>query len=113
MQTLRLEVEVDRADRTHDDAMELSPQPGLVVRVDSVEEGHGFGISDLVVVVVTVSEDVASELVASAIIVAVAGVIRRVRGRAGKSDGSPKELRDLVELERGSDNTEVAAEKKS
>jgi hypothetical protein len=68
--------------------------------IDETEAGHGFGLSEVVTVVVTISTGVASDVVAGALREALGKVIRRAKGKTSRGDGSIEGLSDLVAKER-------------
>lgn len=64
------------------------------------EEGEGFGLAEILTVVLSIGGAAASDLVADAIRSALRGVIRRVRTLDNQSDGSAEEIAKLVDRHR-------------
>lgn len=81
---------------------------GIVVQVVASEEGHGFGVSEIVTIALAVGTGVTSDVVASSIKAAAKGVIRRARSRKSRSDGSVEGMTDLIERERRPAETDPA-----
>ncbi|WP_165949792.1 hypothetical protein [Micromonospora sp. KC207] len=79
------------------------PMESITIRLDGREPGHGFGISELVTIVVSVGAGAASNLVADAVRAAAGRIIRSVRGRRSVGDGSREGLEDVIEAERDPD----------
>jgi len=106
LKDLTLELEIDpvdpgtRAGLIVDVDSEALSRCGVAVHIEKSEDGHGFGVSEIITIGVAVASGVASDLVASAITEATNGVIRRVRSRRGRSDGSVEGIAGLVDDER-------------
>ncbi|MFF7759001.1 hypothetical protein [Streptomyces griseorubiginosus] len=79
---------------------------GIAVKVIAAEEGHGFGVSEIVTIALAIAGSAASDLVASAIKEGTKGVIRRARARTSRSDGSVEGLAELIDSERRPDDTD-------
>jgi hypothetical protein len=104
---MTIELEVDAAG---DGTAQLKPgmpwwtaehPDAVVIELAEAEAGHGFGISEMVTIVVTVAAGASSELVADAIRAAVGKVIRNAKTKSRQySDGSREGLTKLVEAER-------------
>jgi hypothetical protein len=101
--TIELEVDAGREDGS------ATPGPlwrggdgdeAIGVDLAAAEAGHGFGLSEVITIVVSVGAGAASDLAADAIRTAVKKVIRRSRAGSRHSDGSREGLTDLVEGER-------------
>jgi hypothetical protein len=66
---------------------------GVVIELVEAEAGHGFGISEMATIVVSISAGASSQLVADAIRAAVGRVIRTAKAKsAARSDGSREGL---------------------
>jgi hypothetical protein len=112
---ITIELEIDAAG---DEAAQL--QPGIpwrpaehpdaaVIELAATEAGHGFGISEMITIVVTVAAGASSELIADAIRSAVGKVIRNAKTKSRQhSDGSREGLTKLVEAERSHSPTKDA-----
>lgn len=106
METVTLELEIDPAvpgtpgDQLIDVNSEVLSENNIVVHVDKTEDGHGFGVSEIITISVTVAAGTTSSLLASAIKEATRGVVRRVRTRKRRSDGSSEEIAELIDEER-------------
>jgi hypothetical protein len=106
---ITIELEIDAANAG---ATELQPgilwkdgehPDGVVIELVEAEAGHGFGISEMATIVVSISAGASSQLVADAIRAAVGRVIRTAKAKsAARSDGSREGLAKLVEGERAS-----------
>lgn len=72
----------------------------VTVELAQTEVGHGFGLSEVITVVVSVGASASSQLVADAIRAAIKKVIRRSKAGSRHSDGSREGLTELVEGER-------------
>ncbi|UWZ34543.1 hypothetical protein Drose_25375 [Dactylosporangium roseum] len=79
------------------------PLESITIRLDGREPGHGFGISEIVTIVVSIGASAASDLVADAVRASVGRIIRSVRGRRSVGDGSRDGLEDVIEAERDPD----------
>jgi hypothetical protein len=86
----------------------LFTENAIVVQVVASEEGHGFGVSEIVTIALAVGTGVTSDVVASSIKAAAKGVIRRARTRKSRSDGSIEGMTDLIERERRPAETDPA-----
>ncbi|MCX5115403.1 hypothetical protein OOK13_44685 [Streptomyces sp. NBC_00378] len=73
---------------------------GISLKVVAVEEGHGFGVSEIVTIALSIAGGVASDVIASSLKSATRGVIRRVRSRRSRSDGSIEGITELIDRER-------------
>jgi hypothetical protein len=102
--SIELELEVDVDLRSLDQVREGfrwegdGPYSGIVIDVRS-EQGHGFGLTELVDVAIAVGTGVSADFIADAIRAAVKGTIRRVRRkRAGDSakPASDGELESVI-----------------
>jgi hypothetical protein len=89
----------------------LSLEPGVLARsgessqavtieLAQAETGHGFGLSELVTIIISVGVGASSDLVADALRAAIGRVIRRAKGSSATSDGSRQGLTELIESER-------------
>jgi hypothetical protein len=105
-QSVTLELEVDGASSNETTLFREGRWVGegsfesISVTLGSREEGHGFGLSEVVSVVVVIGVGVASNLAADAVRAAVGRVIHSVRGRRQIGDGSPDGLRGVIEADR-------------
>lgn len=66
------------------------------------EEGRGFGLTEVLTVVVSVGVSVSSDLIDEAIRTAVGGVIRRVRTPHIKCGGSKSDISEVINKVRNS-----------
>lgn len=76
------------------------PWKDIKVEVRSMEQGHSFGLSEVVDVMVSVGAGVSSDLVADAVKKAVGTAIRRVRCGSRRSDGGSTAFTAMIEDER-------------
>lgn len=75
---------------------------GVSVTVTSRQSGHGFGMSEVIEVLVIVGTGVASDIAAEVLRSCVGTLIRKVQGRGGSSDGSREDIARLLDGERNS-----------
>lgn len=80
----------------------------LIVELEGGEPGHGFGLSEVVTIAITIGSGVSSQLAADAVRSGVQRVIRRARVRSLHSDGSREGLAELIETERATQGVEEA-----
>jgi hypothetical protein len=99
----------DPADKLVDVNSPRLSDHGVILRLEGAEEGHGFGVSEVVTIAVTVATGTTSSLAAAAIKEATKGVIRRARTKKHRSDGSDEGIADLIENERQEPHEEQSA----
>lgn len=74
--------------------------PGLKIELLEQEEGHGFGLAELLTIAVTIGAGVTSDLAAESIRNGIKAIIRRVRSSKGEADGTQESIAALIERER-------------
>jgi len=74
--------------------------PGLKIELLEPETGYGFGLAEILTVVVSVGTGVTSDLAAASIRDGIKAVIRRVRGSKGEADGTQESIKKLIDRER-------------
>jgi hypothetical protein len=106
---ITIELEIDAANggatELHPGILWQDPENpgGVVIELVEAEAGHGFGISEMVTIVATISAGASSQLVADAIRAGIGKVIRTAKAKSNAhSDGSREGLAKLVEGERAS-----------
>jgi len=96
--TIALHVEVDVDPTTIDEVVAGSewqgegPYEGLAIEMGSVA-GHGFGLSEILTIVVSVGVTASADLISEAVRTAVKGVVRRAKPA---DDGSDSEQEDQL-----------------
>jgi hypothetical protein len=103
--TIELEVDsIDDGDRSRMRPGVLSRvgegADAIVIELAQTEVGHGFGLSEVVTIVVSIGVGASSDIVADAIRAAIGKVIRRSKAGSRHSDGSREGLTELIEGER-------------
>ncbi|WP_461164462.1 hypothetical protein [Arthrobacter sp. R4-81] len=68
----------------------------IMVDVRPTDEGHGFGLTELLEVAITVGATVSADLIADAIRAAVKGTIRRVSRGDQEEDGTKSGIKRIV-----------------
>lgn len=102
-----LTLEVDtQGNPSHSRGCFLADVPGLRVEVIESQQGHGFGLAEIITISVAIGTGIASDLAASAIRSGIAAIIRRVKGSQGESDGTESSITELIDRERGHHGTE-------
>ncbi|WP_157979531.1 hypothetical protein [Kribbella monticola] len=71
------------------------------------DEGRGFGLTEVVDIIVEVGVAVTSTVIADSIRSSIKGVIRRARSRGHRSDGSPEGISELIEKARSEEDPEA------
>ena len=102
-----MECEVD-SDYSFTELMRLGgtfESNGVRLQIAPAEEGHGFGLTEVVTIAVTVATNVSSAVIADAVLEATKDRIRRVRAKGKQSDGSKSGVESVVDAVRqeGSD----------
>ena len=80
----------------------------VVFRFSPSEEGHGFGLTEIINVAVSLSGDVATAVVAELLYESVKGTIRKVKARGHRSAGGQDGLREAIN--RARDEPPVSAD---
>ncbi|WP_109524840.1 MULTISPECIES: hypothetical protein [Nocardia] len=105
-ETFTLELEIDGAPGAETALFEQRGWVGegrfeaISISLDSEEDGHGFGVSEIVTIIVSIPAGVATSLVTDAVRTAVGRVIRSVKGRTRHGEGSREGLNDVIDSER-------------
>lgn len=82
------------------DADHTQTDEDIVVVIRSGEQGHGFGLSEVLTISVSAAATVTSKMIVESILQAVGRNIRRAKGKTGRSDGRPDSLASLLDKER-------------
>lgn len=104
--TITLELEIDGSPGPETPLFEHKLWTGegrfdaITITLDNEEDGHGFGVSDIVTIAVSIPVGVATTLVTDAVRTAVGRVIRSVKGRTRAGDGSRRGLDDVIDSDR-------------
>ncbi|MCX4398671.1 MULTISPECIES: hypothetical protein [unclassified Streptomyces] len=106
-QKIFLTLEVDtQGDPAHGRGHYLADVPGLRIEIIEKQQGHGFGLAEVITISVAIGTGMASDLAASAIRGGIAAIIRRVKSSRGESDGTESSIAELIDRERGSHGAE-------
>ncbi|WP_134121566.1 hypothetical protein [Kribbella kalugense] len=110
-QTFTLRLELDSSGQpllsdTESPAV-LVDEPDLTISlIEDEESGYGFGLGEVVTIVIAVSTGVASDIIADAIKSSVKAIVRRVRGTNEDGSGTDADVARVVESERSISSSE-------
>lgn len=72
---------------------------GINIEVRPTEDGHGFGLTEILEVAITIGTAVSADLIADAIRAAVKGTIRMVRRGDQEEDGTRSGITKIIHQE--------------
>ncbi|MGN2638285.1 hypothetical protein ACTD5D_19240 [Nocardia takedensis] len=105
-QNLTLRLEIDGAPGPETTLFEQREWIGegrfeaIAITLTGEEDGHGFGVSEIVTIAIAIPVGVATNLVTDAVREAVGRVIRSVTGRTRSGDGSREGLNGVIDSDR-------------